>query len=345
MPRGDLQVLEIDQVSKSFEGSKVLDSVSLSVTQGDFFSLLGPSGCGKTTLLRIIAGFESPDTGAIRFDGKDITDISPRHRPFNIVFQKYALFPHLNVFENVAFGPLVKGHLPSKIKSDVMDALRATQMDEFAHRRVDTLSGGQQQRVALARAIVNRPQVLLLDEPLSALDQKLREIMRVEMISLQRKLGITFILVTHDQEEALTMSDKVVVLRGGHIEQFGRPEDIYRRPESAFVADFVGAINVIEVEGVKTYVRPEEFQISKDQFAVNEKYTAGRVATVKEILFKGAVTDVVVEAPWAYNPSTQKNLLIVQMPSSVDHGLDVAKSVYVRWASDRCAFNLPAGRS
>jgi spermidine/putrescine transport system ATP-binding protein len=336
-------LLEIYNISKKYDGNQILNRVSLTITQGDFFSILGPSGCGKTSLLRILAGFDRPDEGVIKFNGNDITSLSPRHRPFNIVFQRYALFPHLSVAQNVAFGPRVRGVAPGTIKSDVLDALRSTRMDAFANRRVDTLSGGQQQRVALARAIVNRPQVLLLDEPLSALDQKLRESMRVEMISLQRKLGITFVLVTHDQEEALTMSDKIAVMGRGRVEQCGRPEDIYRRPESAFVADFVGVINVVERDGVKTYVRPEEFQISKLPFAHDARYIIGGPARVKEILFKGAVIDVVVDAPWASVEGAGKTQLIAQIPSSVEHGLDVDHTVHLRWPCQRCVSDLPVG--
>ena len=336
-------MFEICGISKKYDGNQILDRVSLTITQGDFFSILGPSGCGKTSLLRILAGFDRPDEGVIKFNGNDITSLSPRHRPFNIVFQRYALFPHLTVAQNVAFGPTVRGVDSGTIKSDVLDALRSTQMDAFANRRVDTLSGGQQQRVALARAIVNRPQVLLLDEPLSALDQKLRESMRVEMISLQRKLGITFVLVTPDQEEALTMSDKIAVMGRGRVEQCGRPEDIYRRPSSAFVADFVGVINIVERDGMRTYVRPEEAQISKQSFAADERFILGGEGRVREILFKGAVTDVVVDAAWVSSDGSAKSQFIAQIPSSVEHGLDIGHTVYLRWPSLRCVSDLPAG--
>ncbi|PNY83132.1 Fe3+/spermidine/putrescine ABC transporter ATP-binding protein [Deinococcus koreensis] len=223
----------------------VLDDIDLDIRQGEFFSLLGPSGCGKTTLLRILAGFEQPDAGAVIIGGRDMTGVPPHLRNVNTVFQSYALFPHLNVQENVAFGLRMKGVPAAAQRERVGRALESVRIAEFARRRPDQLSGGQRQRVALARAIVNEPQVLLLDEPLSALDLKLRKELQVELSNLQETLGITFVFVTHDQEEALVMSDRIAVMNRGRVEQLGRAEELYERPRTAFVANFLGSSNLI----------------------------------------------------------------------------------------------------
>lgn len=237
-------MLEIVQVKKNFvnHADSVLDGVSVQIKTGEFFSLLGPSGCGKTTLLRLIAGLEAPDAGQIILDGKDITYDSPQERPFHMVFQKHALFPHLTVFENVAFGLKLQKMPASQIKEKVQRALSLVHLSQFEDRRPDTLSGGQGQRVALARALVGEPRVLLLDEPLSALDQKLKESMQTELRLLQKKLGITFICVTHDQQEAFALSDRVAVMNRGRFEQLSEPKDLYRQPASLFTAQFVGSM-------------------------------------------------------------------------------------------------------
>jgi len=224
----------------------VLAGFDLSIHEGEFLTLLGPSGCGKTTLLRLLAGFETPDAGEVLIDGVRVNDLPPDQRPVNTVFQSYALFPHLSVFDNVAFGLKMKKVAKAEIAERVAEALAAVQMAEFGGRKPKQLSGGQQQRVALARAVVNRPRVLLLDEPLSALDYKLRRAMQVELKALQRRLGITFVFVTHDQEEALSLSDRVVVMRAGVIEQLGGPREIYEHPASRFVASFVGESNSLD---------------------------------------------------------------------------------------------------
>lgn len=239
-------LIELRNISKSFEDTLVLDDFSLSVEENEFITLLGPSGCGKTTTLRIVGGFETPDKGRVYFQGQDITDVPPNKRHINTVFQKYALFPHMNVGENIAFGLKISGKSDEYIKDKIKYALKLVNLSGYENRKIDQLSGGQQQRIAMARAIVNEPKVLLLDEPLGALDLKLRQEMQYELIKLKNELGITFLYVTHDQEEALTMSDKVVVMNGGYIQQMGTPEEIYNEPENAFVADFIGDSNIID---------------------------------------------------------------------------------------------------
>jgi len=235
--------LDICQLSKSFGGPPVVDGVSVAVPQGEFFSLLGPSGCGKTTLLRMIAGFETPDTGTIAIDGEVMNNVAPHLRPTNMVFQSYAIFPHLNVFDNIAYG-LRKLKLPKAELAAKVEAMLATvRLEGLGNRAADQLSGGQRQRVALARALVREPKILLLDEPLGALDKRLREAMQIELRALQRKVGITFVLVTHDQEEALSLSDRVAVMESGKILQVAGPRELYERPNCRAVADFIGEMN------------------------------------------------------------------------------------------------------
>ena len=245
------KLIELRGISKSFDGEAVLRGIDLDIHDSEFVTLLGPSGCGKTTTLRIIAGFETPDEGEVFFGGDKINEIPPYKRHINTVFQRYALFPHLNVFENIAFGlRLKKPGCPKLSKQEIVDKvtemLTLVNLKGFERRHINTLSGGQQQRVAIARALVNRPKVLLLDEPLGALDLKLRKDMQKELKSIQKRTGITFIYVTHDQEEALTMSDTVVVMADGKIQQIGTPVDIYNEPENAFVADFIGESNILD---------------------------------------------------------------------------------------------------
>ena len=240
------KIVEIKNISKSFDGNVVLDSINLDIYDNEFITLLGPSGCGKTTLLRIIGGFETPDKGDVIFMGENINGLPPHKRNVNTVFQRYALFPHLNVFENVAFSLREKKVPKDEIQKSVTEMLSLVALKGFEKRSVNSLSGGQQQRVAIARALVNQPKVLLLDEPLSALDLKLRKDMQVELKNIQKATGITFIFVTHDQEEALSMSDTVVVMTEGHIQQIGTPPDIYNEPQNAFVADFIGESNILD---------------------------------------------------------------------------------------------------
>ena len=236
--------IELKNIYLDFENDRILDNVSLSIKDGDFVTLLGPSGCGKTTTLRIIAGFLQPDKGDVYFDGKRINDLPAYKRPVNTVFQRYALFPHLNVFDNVAFGLKIQKVPKAEIRERVLKMLEIVDLKGYERRRIQKLSGGQQQRVAIARALVNNPKVLLLDEPLGALDLKLRKDMQIELMDIHKKTGVTFIYVTHDQEEALTMSDMVVVMKDGVIQQQGKPEDIYNEPKNAFVADFIGESNI-----------------------------------------------------------------------------------------------------
>ena len=245
------ELINFVDISKSFENNMILDEFNLYIRENEFLTLLGPSGCGKTTTLRILGGFETPDKGQILFDGKDITNIPANERNLNTVFQKYSLFPHMSIAENIAFGLKIKKKSKAYIDDKIKYALKLVNLDGFEHRSVDSLSGGQQQRIAIARAIVNEPKVLLLDEPLGALDLKLRQNMQYELIRLKEELGITFVYVTHDQEEALTMSDTIVVMNQGYIQQIGTPEDIYNEPENAFVADFIGHSNIIDGVMVK----------------------------------------------------------------------------------------------
>ena len=242
----DVDEVQIQDVTKRFGATAAVNSVSLSVRRGEFLTLLGPSGCGKTTLLRMIAGFEIPDSGRIFLCGRDVTLLAPNQRDVTTVFQHYALFPHMSVYENVAFGLARRSVKPEEIRRRVAASLGMVQLGELADRQPSELSGGQQQRVALARSLVVEPRVLLLDEPLAALDLKLRKQMQVELKGLQRRLGISFIYVTHDQEEALTMSDRIVVMNAGRIEQIGQADDIYERPSTEFVAGFIGVSNIIE---------------------------------------------------------------------------------------------------
>ena len=306
-------IIQLENVSVAFDGEKVLDNLSLSIKDKEFVTLLGPSGCGKTTTLRIIAGFIEPDSGNLYFDGKRINDIPPYKRQVNTVFQRYALFPHLNVFENIAFGLRLKKMPDAEIRKKVFDMLELVNLKGYASRKVGNLSGGQQQRVAIARALVNNPRVLLLDEPLAALDLKLRKDMQNELKRIQKQSNITFVYVTHDQEEALTMSDKIVVLSEGKIQQIGTPEDIYNEPQNAFVADFIGESNIFKgimtknmkvrfcggefagmddlPEGtlVDVVVRPEDVIITKPE----EGAISGEVVSV---IFKGMHYEITIES-------------------------------------------------
>lgn len=239
-------LIDFIDISKSYDNNLVLDELNLYVRENEFLTLLGPSGCGKTTTLRLLGGFETPDKGKILFDGTDITNVPANERKLNTVFQKYSLFPHMSIAENIAFGLKISKKSKAYINDKIKYALKLVNLDGFENRSVDSLSGGQQQRIAIARAIVNEPKVLLLDEPLGALDLKLRQSMQYELIRLKEELGITFVYVTHDQEEALTMSDTIVVMNQGYIQQIGTPENIYNEPENAFVADFIGHSNIID---------------------------------------------------------------------------------------------------
>ena len=308
-------IIELKGLTKNFEDQQVLKGIDLTIYENEFLTLLGPSGCGKTTTLRIIAGFEEPSGGDVLFEGMDITKIPPYKREVNTIFQKYALFPFLNVYENVAFGLKIKKMDKTMIEHKVTAMLELVGLTEYAKRDISSLSGGQQQRVAIARALVNEPKVLLLDEPLGALDAKLRKGMQAELKKIQKEVGITFIFVTHDQEEALSMSDTVVVMNEGVIQQVGTPEDIYNEPENRFVADFIGESNIIEAimkkdllvsfdgedfecvdkgfkdnEEVEVVIRPEDIDIVKPKEAKVK-------GVVKSIIFMGVHHEIVVETP------------------------------------------------
>ena len=307
------RLIDLVDISKSYGDNLILDELNLYIRENEFLTLLGPSGCGKTTTLRIIGGFEQPDNGKVVFDGKDITKLPPNKRQLNTVFQKYALFTHMTIAENIAFGLKIKKKSKQYIDDKIKYALKLVNLDGYENRMADSLSGGQQQRIAIARAIVNEPKVLLLDEPLGALDLKLRQEMQYELIRLKNELGITFIYVTHDQEEALTMSDKIVVMSEGRIQQVGTPEDIYNEPQNAFVADFIGESNIFkgimtsdmkvrfcggEFKGmddvpegtlVDVVVRPEDVIITKPE----DGTVAGEITSV---IFKGMHYEVTVES-------------------------------------------------
>lgn len=256
-------ILELKNLNKTYGDNKVLDNLSLNIKKNEFLTLLGPSGCGKTTTLKIIAGFEHADSGQLMFKNEDISNVPPYKRQVNTVFQKYALFPHMNIFENIAFGLKLKKLPKDEIKAKVERMLELVALKGFEKRKVDSLSGGQQQRVAIARALVNEPEILLLDEPLGALDLKLRKEMQLELKKIQQEIGITFVFVTHDQEEALTMSDTIIVMNKGVIQQMGTPEDIYNEPANAFVADFIGESNILDgimIEDFKVKFCDKEFE-------------------------------------------------------------------------------------
>lgn len=308
------KLIDLLDITKSYGGKTILEHINLFMNENRFLTLLGPSGCGKTTTLRIIGGFEKPDQGTVLFEGKDITQLPPNERPINTVFQKYALFTHMNVEENIAFGLKVKNKSREYIRDKVKYALKLVNLDGFERRMPDSLSGGQQQRIAIARAIVNEPRVLLLDEPLGALDLKLRQDMQYELIRLKNELGITFVYVTHDQEEALTMSDTIVVMNQGCIQQIGTPEDIYNEPQNAFVADFIGDSNIIastmiedklvEIQGVRfdcvdvgfgknqpvdVVIRPEDIVLTDPTEGIIQ-------GTVTSAIFKGVHYEMEVMA-------------------------------------------------
>ena len=333
----ETKLIELKNIHKSFGDHEVLSGIDLYIRENEFITLLGPSGCGKTTTLRLIGGFDRPDTGDVLFDGRRINDIPPHKRHINTVFQRYALFPHMNVFENVAFGLKVQKLPKAQIKDRVSRMLSLVDLKGFGQRHIESLSGGQQQRVAIARALVNQPRVLLLDEPLGALDMKLRREMQIELKNMQRQVGITFIYVTHDQEEALTMSDTVVVMNDGRIQQIGFPEDIYNEPSNRFVAHFIGKSNIIEgtmikdrevrfcghifpcVDGgfgenspVDVVLRPEDIEIgAPDQGPLQ--------GIVTDVVFKGIHYEMLIEC--------QEHTLTVQSTRMRETGMPVGISV------------------
>ncbi|HHW32157.1 MAG TPA: ABC transporter ATP-binding protein [Clostridiaceae bacterium] len=312
-------IIELVNISKDYNGEEALKNINLYVLKNEFITLLGPSGCGKTTTLRIIGGFEQPSSGTVLFEGKDITNLPPYKRKVNTVFQKYALFTHMNVEENIAFGLKIKKMDKKLINKKVAEVLELVNLKGFEKRSVDSLSGGQQQRVAIARALVNEPEVLLLDEPLGALDLKLRKDMQMELKKIQRMLGITFIYVTHDQEEALTMSDTIVVMKDGAIQQIGTPVMIYNEPKNAFVADFIGASNIIPGKMIRdrlVYFAGREFECVDAGFEENED------------------VDVVVRPEDIKHVQADEGMLVGEVESVIFKGVHyemMVRSMGIRW--------------
>jgi spermidine/putrescine transport system ATP-binding protein len=359
-------MLELKNLRKTYGDLHAVHDVNLTVREGEFFSLLGPSGCGKTTLLRMLGGVEKPTSGEILHHASRIDTLPANERHFNMVFQRYALFPHLNVWENIAFGLQMKQIPKKEIQVRVNEMLVLVQMEPFSQRGIGTLSGGQQQRVALARALVNRPKILLLDEPLSALDLKLRQQMQVELLAIQRRLKHTFIFVTHDQEEALTLSDRVAVMNEGVVEQVGTPQEIYEFPKTPFVAQFIGSINSLEGEviestpegisilspfkrkiqvrpsrdgtrslppilahkSVRVFVRPEKLKLLKSQPGPEQNAVEG---LLREVLYQGSITQFFVQC--------QDRSLIVAQPNTAltaRKSFNLGDKVFVAWAPEDC---------
>jgi putative spermidine/putrescine transport system ATP-binding protein len=314
-------IVSIRNLSRYFGNVKAVDGVDLDIFPGEFLTLLGPSGSGKTTVLRMIAGFEKPDRGTIEMGGEDVSQLPPYERDVNTVFQDYALFPHMDVISNIEYGLRVKGINREERNVRAMEALNQVRLDGYENRKPAQLSGGQRQRVALARALVNRPSVLLLDEPLGALDLKLREQMQIELKELQREVGITFIFVTHDQEEALTMSDRIAVFNQGKIEQLGTPREVYEYPKSPFVSEFVGQTNQIQMNGKRINIRPEFVTVSTTNKS-GDRLIKGRL---RDIIFVGATTRYLVATG-----------LDVAMISTKPVGpLEINDSVLLSWESEK----------
>jgi len=343
-------IIRFDNVSKFFEDVRILKEINLNIKENEFFTLLGPSGCGKTTILRIIGGFDFPSSGSIFFEDKNITDLTPNQLNLNTVFQKYALFPHLNVYENISFGLKVKKVSENIIRKKVSEILELVHLNNYEKRDISSLSGGQQQRVAIARALVNEPKVLLLDEPLSALDLKMRKNMQIELKKVQRELGITFVYVTHDQEEALTMSDRLAVLNNGTIQQIGDPIDIYNEPINKFIANFIGESNIVtgtmlqdklvclankeficvdfgfeRNESVDVVIRPEDVKVFSYDDTCHDNYNKNSLdGIVKSVIFKGVHYEMIINAnniSWmvhsTYMFEKNSNVKIIIMPNDI----------------------------
>jgi spermidine/putrescine transport system ATP-binding protein len=322
-------------VSKTFGGGvPAVNDVSLEIGEGEFFSLLGPSGCGKTTTLRMIAGFETPDVGRVVLQGSDVTATPANRRPVNMVFQQYALFPHMTIYDNVAFGLKMRGVPRPEHRPRVTEILRIVSLEGYERRRPRQLSGGQQQRVALARALVNRPAALLLDEPLGALDVKLRKQMQLELKRIQHELGTTFVYVTHDQDEALAMSDRIAVMNGGRVEQLGTPREVYEQPTTEFVADFIGSLNALEIDGVRITVRPEHVHVGTPP-----DDASSLAGTLAQVVYLGMYTQLHVDTPAG-------RIVSHRLASEPAARLEPGAAVTVWWSPDEATAALgdaPAG--
>ena len=348
-------IIQIENVAKRFGSTIALEETSLDIAANEFFALLGPSGCGKTTLLRILAGFEEPTTGRIVIDGQDMTGIQPNRRPVNMVFQSYAVFPHMSVADNVGYGLRVTGSSSAEIAREVDEALARVGLSDFGARKPDQLSGGQRQRVALARALVKRPRVMLLDEPLSALDAKLREAMQLELASLQIDIGITFVIVTHDQDEALSMADRIAVMSAGRVQQVGSPAAIYESPANRFVADFIGKVNLVpgtvaagaggrldldtalgritvpcdepKSGKVTLAVRPEKIRLGRDRAPEGDLHASGRLV---EWAYYGDISNVFVET----DAGPRLSVVVTNETRQHVHGLAVGDAVHIAWDAE-----------
>jgi putative spermidine/putrescine transport system ATP-binding protein len=316
-----LVAISIKGLTRTFGEVRAVAGVDLDIYEGEFLTLLGPSGSGKTTVLRMIAGFEKPDAGVILLGNKDVAQLPPYERDVNTVFQDYALFPHMNVLANIEYGLRVKGVSKDERRTRALEALKQVRLEGYEDRKPSQLSGGQRQRVALARALVNRPAVLLLDEPLGALDLKLREQMQLELKELQREVGITFIFVTHDQEEALTMSDRIAVFNNGRIEQLGTPREIYENPRSAFVSEFVGQTNKLTIDGRRINVRPEHITLSKGGNSQGHSISG----TVTDLIFVGATT--------RYRFKAADGTTLIS--TNTDGDIRVGDAVTASWSNDK----------
>ncbi|MFM7674641.1 MAG: ABC transporter ATP-binding protein [Synechococcus sp.] len=319
-----MDVIALQDVSRRYGSLTALEPLTLSIGAGEFFSLLGPSGCGKTTTLRLIAGFDRPQSGRILLQGRDLTEAPPHRRPVNLVFQNYALFPHLSVWDNVAFGPRSQRMADTELRRRVGEALEVVRLSELARRRPHQLSGGQQQRVALARALVNAPAAVLLDEPLAALDPDLRRTMRRELQAIQREVGITFVLVTHDREEALSLSDRLAVLNRGRLEQVGTPQQLYEQPRSAVVATFLGSANLLpEPSGAgQRLLRPERLRLGPEPPGEGER---GLQARVEELVFQGATVEVRLRS------RCDRPLIAIDTSANLPNNLRVGSELWCRW--------------
>lgn len=309
-------ILQLRQIRKSFDNTEVLKGIDLEVAQGEFITLLGASGCGKTTTLRIIAGLELPDAGQVILEGQDITNREPNKRDVNTVFQNYALFPHMNVSDNVGYGLKIRKVPKAEIERKVEQALRLVQLEEYGKRMPDQLSGGQKQRIAIARAVINEPKVLLLDEPLGALDLKLRRQMQLELKRLQKRLGITFIYITHDQEEAINMSDRIGVMHEGILEQLGTPNEVYYQPQTSYVADFVGNANILHKNG-------ETFAIRSENILMNGEAACTQEAVVVEKSFAGGQLRILFGLPDGQTLTASRY--------GIDNDLQPGQKVQIGW--------------